>query len=51
MASVRTRPLTVPPPPESFLQLSQWHAATRSNGWVTSNRTPPQRQVPRIAYA
>ena len=35
-----------PTPPESFLQLAQWHAVTTRNGTVTAKRTPPQRQVP-----
>src|SRR5688572_17585304 len=41
------RPLTVPTPPEIFLQLVQWHWLTLSNGCVTSKRTPPHRQLPR----
>src|SRR6187397_1939612 len=46
IASVCTRPLTVPYPPEIPLQNVQWHCDVRTNGSVTSNRTPPQRQLP-----
>src|SRR5215211_8941092 len=49
IADVAARPLVVPTPPESFLQLVQWHWLTRWNGSVTSNRTPPQRQLPVIS--
>src|SRR6266576_2018425 len=44
-----TRPFTVPTPPESFLQLSQWHHLSVVGGTDTSNATPPQRQLPRSA--
>jgi hypothetical protein len=44
--SVRARALTVPAPPEIFLQFAQCQYVTRSNGSVTSNCTPPQRHRP-----
>ena len=44
-----TRPFTVPMLPDSFLQLSQWQYLSVSKGSVTSNSTPPQRQLPRSA--
>ena len=47
IAADRVRPFAVPTPPEIFLQLVQWHCVTDSNGSVTSNRTPPHRQLPR----
>jgi hypothetical protein len=46
IAPERTRPLTVPVPPESFLQLVQWHCPTLSNGPATSKCTPPHKQLP-----
>ncbi len=45
-SSVRARPLAVPPPPEIFLQVAQWHALTSRNGTSTAIRTPPHWQVP-----
>ena len=48
IAADRMRTFTVPPPPESFLQLSQWQWRRRSGASVSSNATPPQRQLPRI---
>src|SRR5256886_11468694 len=41
-----TRAFTVAAPPESFLQLSQWQYRSVSGASVTSNLTPPQRQLP-----
>src|SRR5436309_11865560 len=42
-----TRKFTVAAPPESFLQLVQWHTRSVSEASDTSNCTPPQRQLPR----
>src|SRR3954454_191857 len=42
-----TLPLTVPMLPDSFLQLSQWQYLSVAGASVTSNLTPPQRQLPR----
>ena len=36
-------------PPESFLQLAQWQYRSVSGSPSSSNRTPPQRQLPRSA--
>src|SRR5262245_10320748 len=47
MASVGTRPVALPGPPEIALHVVQWHSETRENGSVTSKVTPPQRQLPR----
>jgi hypothetical protein len=44
-----TRPFTVAAPPDSFLQLSQWQYLSVSGASVSSNFTPPQRQLPRKA--
>ena len=41
-----TRPFTVPVPPDSFLQLSQWQYLSVLGASATSNVTPPQRQLP-----
>ena len=41
-----TAALTVPAPPESFLQLVQWQTRNVSGMVSTSNLTPPQRQLP-----
>jgi hypothetical protein len=49
IAPTGTRPFTVPVPPESFLQLSQWQYLSVSGASVSSNFTPPQRQLPRRA--
>src|SRR5256714_13640561 len=46
IADDRVRTFTVPPLPESFLQLSQWQYRRRSGASVSSNLTPPQRQLP-----
>ena len=46
IALVGARPLTVPHPPEIRLQNSQWQCVVYENGSVTSNRTPPHRQLP-----
>src|SRR5204863_2335894 len=45
-AADRMRTFTVAPPPESFLQLSQWQWRSRSGASPSSNLTPPQRHVP-----
>ena len=42
-----TRPLSVPVPPEIFLQVVQWQAETLSKAWLTSKHTPPHKQAPR----
>ena len=42
---MRARPLTVPYPPESVCRTHSG-TRTRSNGSVTSKRTPPQRHLP-----
>src|SRR5438067_867632 len=47
MAFDGTRPFSVPVPPDSFLQLSQWQYLSVSGAPVSSNLTPPQRQLPR----
>ncbi len=44
-----TRPFTVPVLPDSFLQLSQWQYLSVAGASVSSNFTPPQRQLPRSA--
>src|ERR1044072_2855917 len=44
--SLRTAPFAVPPPPERRLQLAQWQKLRGVNSPVSSNRTPPQRQLP-----
>src|SRR4051812_23113714 len=41
--------LTVPAPPDSFLQLVQWQKLRVSGGSSTSKATAPQRQLPRMA--
>lgn len=38
--------MTVPAPPESFLQLAQWHMLRVSGASESSNCTAPQRQLP-----
>jgi hypothetical protein len=46
IAAGGTPAFTVPAPPESLLQLAQWQTLSVSGGSSTSNRTPPQRQLP-----
>jgi hypothetical protein len=41
-----TRPFTVAAPPDSFLQLSQWQYLSVAGVSVSSNLTPPHRQLP-----
>src|SRR5204862_2559416 len=44
--SLRAQPFAVPAPPERRLQLVQWQKLRGSNSPSSSNRTPPQRQLP-----
>src|SRR6476619_4225502 len=46
IAVVRARPLAVPTPPESFLQLAQWQNEPVSKGSETSKTKAPKRQRP-----
>src|SRR5437763_11299217 len=49
IAAGGTPRLTVPAPPDSFLQLVQWQKLSVSGGSSTSKATRPQRQLPRTA--
>src|SRR5262249_25805904 len=46
--AVGTPTFAVPAPPESRLQVVQWQNRNGSGSASASNRTPPQRQLPRI---
>src|SRR5256885_36479 len=47
IAAAATPPLTVPTPPEIFLQVAQWQKDMFRNSSGSSKRTPPHWQLPR----